>query len=74
MIICGSLSPQILIPWVDILEKEAFKQLLKAEVFEDARLNKLNFKYKFLNFIVQSSVIKIVLVFLVLENKYSPLC
>jgi hypothetical protein len=53
MIICGSLSPQILIPWVDSLQKEAFKQLFKAEVFEDARLNKLNFKYKFFNFVVQ---------------------
>jgi hypothetical protein len=38
LVICRSLSSQILIPWVDSLEKEAFKQLLKAEVFEDARL------------------------------------
>jgi hypothetical protein len=72
MIICGSLSPQILIPWVGSLEKEAFKQLLKAEVFEDARLKAL--KFKFLNFVVQSSAIKIVLVFPVPENKYSLLC
>jgi hypothetical protein len=42
MIICGSLSPQILIPWVDSLEKEAFKQLLKADMFEDARLKILS--------------------------------
>jgi hypothetical protein len=51
---------------VDSLEKEAFKQLLKAEVFEDARLNKLNFKYKFFNFVCPSSAVKVVLVFTVL--------